>query len=58
MQVVVYEPLLDNESCPYPLINQLDVFKSKVDLIIANRLDENLRDVQDKVYSRDLYHEN
>ena len=58
MQVVVYEPLLDNDTCPYPLIDQLDVFKSKVDLIIANRLDENLRDVQDKVYSRDLYHEN
>ncbi|NLC26525.1 MAG: nucleotide sugar dehydrogenase [Fastidiosipila sp.] len=56
IEVVVYEPNL-NEDYFYDseVIKDLTEFKGKSDLIVSNRLSADLADVQDKVYSRDLY---
>jgi len=53
---VVYEPLLDsNENYEFEVCNNLDEFKESCDLIIANRLSEEINDVLYKIYSRDLW---
>jgi len=54
--VVVYEPEL-NEAEFYgsEVINDLDVFKSRCDVIISNRMVDELSDVSSKVYTRDLF---
>ena len=56
IEVVVYEPAL-NEDRFYNsrVINDLEEFKEISDVIVANRLDENIKDIKHKVYTRDLY---
>ena len=51
----VYEPSLKQEDTEWRVINDLDLFKKKADLIIANRIDSKLEDVLDKVYTRDVF---
>lgn len=59
IEVVVYEPVLDeDEFYNSKVINDLEEFKKISDVIIANRRNEDLADVFDKVYTRDLYQEN
>lgn len=56
VQVVVYEPtLMDTEFQQCKVIVNLDSFKSQSDVIVANRYNSELADVQDKVYTRDLF---
>lgn len=56
IEVVVYEPELHEERFfGSPVTHDLDRFKAECDLIIANRRSAELSDVQDKVFSRDLF---
>lgn len=54
--VVIFEPNLDDdEFFNSKVIKDFEVFKSVSDVIVANRLSENLLDVQGKVYTRDIF---
>ena len=56
IEVVVYEPVLDADTFfKSRVIKDLEDFKGESDIIVANRLDDNIKDVKDKVYTRDLY---
>lgn len=56
VDVVVYEPTLNEPFFKkYPVENNLSDFKNKSDIILANRIDDSLNDVLNKVYTRDLY---
>lgn len=56
IEVVVYEPALKEERFYNSrVIKDLDEFKEISDVIVANRLDDNIKDIKDKVYTRDLY---
>lgn len=56
VQVVVYEPtLMGTEFQQCKVIVNLESFKSQSDVIVANRYNSELADVQDKVYTRDLF---
>jgi UDPglucose 6-dehydrogenase len=56
IEVIVYEPVLkEAEFFHSKVVNDLDQFKKMSDVIVANRITDDIRDVADKVYSRDLF---
>jgi UDPglucose 6-dehydrogenase len=56
IEVVIYEPVFNEEEFfNSKVIKNLEEFKNISDVIVANRLSDNLVDVQDKVYTRDLF---
>jgi UDPglucose 6-dehydrogenase len=56
IEVVVYEPVVkEDEFFHSQVIKSLDEFKQIADVIVANRLSENLLDVKEKVYTRDIF---
>ncbi|KLV14994.1 UDP-glucose 6-dehydrogenase [Niallia circulans] len=56
IEVVVYEPALQEETFYNSrVINDFDHFKELSDVIVANRLSSDLADVEEKVYTRDLF---
>jgi UDPglucose 6-dehydrogenase len=56
IRVIIYEPTFhETEFFHSQIVNDLDQFKNQADVIVANRVTEDLRDVIGKVYSRDLF---
>ncbi|UFH25797.1 nucleotide sugar dehydrogenase [Pseudomonas sp. CIP-10] len=56
IEVVVYEPVLKDENFYNSrVIRDLDAFKSSCDVIVANRLTDDIHDIRDKVYTRDIF---
>ncbi|MVX56217.1 nucleotide sugar dehydrogenase [Parasutterella muris] len=57
--LIIYEPSYQGSSFKgIPVISDLNQFKEKTDLIIANRFSKDLEDVKDKVFTRDIFHNN
>lgn len=56
IKVIVYEPILEEETFfSSRVIRDLDAFKTEADLIVANRLTDDVADVTDKIFTRDLF---
>ena len=56
IEVVVYEPVLkEDDFFNSRVIKDLETFKAMSDIIVANRLSDDIQDVSDKVFTRDLF---
>jgi UDPglucose 6-dehydrogenase len=56
IKVIIYEPIINEvEFFHSKVIKSLDEFKKQSDLIVTNRMSEDIIDVRDKVYTRDLF---
>jgi len=56
IEVIIYEPVLNEDTFEgLKVIKDLDEFKTISDVIVANRVEESLSDVKDKVYTRDVF---
>ncbi|MGD9718822.1 MAG: nucleotide sugar dehydrogenase [Sulfurimonadaceae bacterium] len=57
VELVIYEPVVQGESFEgIRVLKSLDEFKACSDVIVANRLENEIADVKEKVYTRDVFH--
>lgn len=57
VKVIIYEPMLERGTEFYgnKVVNNLEIFKKNCDVILANRFEDCLNDVKNKVYTRDIF---
>lgn len=56
VQIVIFEPVLNEEEFEgFKVIKDIDQFKSISDVVVANRASEDIMDIKDKVYTRDIF---
>ncbi len=56
IEVIIYEPMIQDEEFYHTkVVNDLAEFKRRADVVVANRVTDEIRDVLGKVYSRDLF---
>jgi len=59
IEVVIYEPVLEEDNFFHSkVIKDLNEFKKISNVIVANRLTDDIQDVKNKVYTRDLFNSN
>ena len=58
IEVIIYEPLIQEPDFFKSKLVDLETLKSETDIILTNRMHKDLEDVKDKVFTRDLFHEN
>lgn len=59
VEVIIYEPTIkENRFESYRVVNDIHEFKAITDVILANRVSEDIQDVKNKVYTRDVYNNN
>ena len=60
LKIIVYEPLIQDATMfsDYELLTDIEAFKARSDLIVANRKSDELNDVQSKLFTRDIFGEN
>ena len=58
IEVIIYEPLIKEPEVFKSKLVNLETLKSESDVIIANRMHNDLDDIQDKVFTRDLFNDN
>ena len=58
IEVIIYEPLIKEPDFFKSKLVDLETLKSETDIILTNRMHKDLEDVKDKVFTRDLFHEN
>ena len=56
IEVIVYEPVLEEEKFfRSRVVNDLEAFKAEADIVVANRMTKDIRDIADRVFTRDLF---
>ena len=59
IEIIIYEPLIKgNKIGNYKVIHDLESFKENAELVIANRVTEEILDIRNKIYTRDIFREN
>ena len=59
IEIIIYEPTLTTEKFDiFQVYNDLELFASASDMILANRIDEAVKSFNSKIFTRDLFHEN
>lgn len=58
-KIIIFEPNIKESSfLDFEVVNKIEVFKKKSDLIITNRMSDDLKDISEKIFSRDLFGNN
>ena len=59
IEIIVFEPALAEDSFfGSEVIRDLEAFKARSEIVIANRMTDDIRDIADRVYTRDLFGDN
>ena len=58
-KIIIYEPYISKkEFLGFPIIDNITIFKNQSNIIITNRMQKDLDDIKDKVFTRDIFNVN